>query len=346
MEVKVKEHNFYDSKDKEKDLPLIEKLVKCVSILDTIPEDDPISENGIDSEKNKNEILVGKTGETRSEAQTEYSESPCTNDGPEKLTDLPGHARTFDSEIKSHEGHKTEDISFERPEMFASFISHGSKDNPSIDLGTKYDDDDDFEGEVVTEKPSGKTIFSHFVKHLPSEAKAEKPTPKPKEAENASEKTKLPEIKESPSEHTPQESKKEAIFTQIIKNTMSEESHKPKDAKSYDFYTNKTSGVDSFYRKYEQEKKSATSEDIKDQDSEIFECEFSVHYETKLGDKGLSLIWHIGHRWSQTLKMSSLPFEYKYLCKSSEIKTWEGGPNRIVSEQPNEPFYDSWRTLN
>lgn len=365
MEVKVKEHNFYDSKDKEKNLPLTDKLVKCISILDAIPEDEPTSEDIINPDKNKNQILVGKTGETRSEAQTEHSESPCTNESPEKLTDLQGHSRAFDSEIKSHEEHKIEDNAIERPEMFASFISHSSKDNPSIDLETKYDDDD-FEGEAVTEKPTGKTIFSHFVKHLPSETKPEKPTPKPKEktvTEKKSEKTGLPDVIEELSEHTPHESKKEAIFTQIIKNAISEESHKPRDTKSYDFYTDKTSGVDHFYRKYEQEKKSATSEDIKYQDSEIFEYEFSVHYETKFGesivvvgsceelgnwnpDKGLRLIWHIGHRWSQTLKISTLPFEYKYLCKSSETTTWEGGQNRTVSEQPNEPFYDSWRTLN
>ncbi|OMJ87831.1 hypothetical protein SteCoe_10395 [Stentor coeruleus] len=355
MEVKVKEHNFYDSKDKEKDLFLTDKLIKCISILETIPEDEPSSADMIIQESSKNEILPGKNGETRSEAQTEHSESPFTNESPEKLMDLLGHSRAFDSEIKIYEDHV-----IERPEKFTSFISHDSKENPSIDLEIKSDEED-FEDKIVTEKPTGKTIFSHFVKNPHVETMLEKSVLK--EKEEVSEKTEIVEIKEELSENTPHNSKKEKIFAEIIKNTISEESQKPRDAKSYDFYTDKTSGVDNFYRKYEQERKSATSEDTKDQENETFECEFSVHYETKFGesivivgsceelgkwnpDKGLNLIWHIGHRWSQTLKISTLPFEYKYLCKSSEITTWEGGFNRIVSEKPNEAFYDSWQALN
>ncbi|OMJ66125.1 hypothetical protein SteCoe_37149 [Stentor coeruleus] len=362
--MEVKEYDSDDREIKEKSYPLTQELVKCISILDAIPEDESTSEDMIKQKTVKNEILSEKTSETRSEAQTEHSESPCTNESPGKLTDLPGYSKAFESEIKTHEDHKIEHTFIERPEMFASFISHDSKENPSIDLGTKYDDD--FEGEDMTEKPSGKKIFSHFVKNPNAETKLEMGVLKVKEkaeVEKVLENTKLVEAKEELSEKNPQELKKEAIFTQIIKNTISEESHKPRDTKSYDFYTDKTSGVDPFYRKYEQERKSATSEDIKDQDKEIFEYEFSVHYETKFGEsivvvgsceelgnwnpnKGLNLIWHIGHRWSQTLKISTIPFEYKYICKSSIMTTWEGGPNRIVSEQTNDAFYDSWQALN
>ena len=93
----------------------------------------------------------------------------------------------------------------------------------------------------------------------------------------------------------------------------------------------------------------------------VFECEFSVQYETKYGERivmvgscaelgmwnpesGFELVWGPGHVWRGRLIVRSLPFEYKYVCISSSVFLWENGENRKL-DKFHYSVSDTWKLI-
>lgn len=354
---------------------------KNPQLSEEVPAEKNPSVDAPKSEPEKVEIPAESTPEIKPEAHSEHAKPIHTEVKVEAATT---HTKVPDEVTVPHEESKSEDKVPEPVAETAPIVSYTEKDNKD-------------EGDIdVIENPANKAIFTHFVKTTISETKAgEHADEEIKEhivhdnhkidpahevkIEPAHSEAKVPidhetkidepenktihkEIKEVPAEIKPEEHLNEMITTEPVEDKFKDDHHETSEKADKDFYTIKSSEVEPYYKKFEQEKKSSTSEERKDAEEHFYECEFSVQYETKFGEniivvgsieelgswdpiKGLNLTWNPSHRWTGTLKFSTLPFEYKYACKSAEETTWEKGINRAVTEQPSKPLIDIWQPI-
>ncbi|OMJ94970.1 hypothetical protein SteCoe_1837 [Stentor coeruleus] len=302
------------------------------------------------SEPVKIEIPAESTTEIKPEAHSEHTEITKTEVKHEE--DLT-HTKVSDEVKIPHEESKSEDKVPEPVTETGPVVIHTGKDN-------KDDDETD-----VIENPTNKAIFTHFVKTKISEAGANDEEIKKHVVHDDHEPEKKDpheEIKEVPVEIKPDEHASKVEVTKSVEDKPKEDHHKTSEKTEKDFYTIKSSEVEPYYKKFEKEKKSATSEERKETEEHLYECEFSVQYETKFGEnvivvgsaeelgswdptKGLNLTWNQNHRWTGTLKFSTLPFEYKYAVKSDKETNWEKGVNRLVKEPPTMPLVDLWQPI-
>ena len=112
-------------------------------------------------------------------------------------------------------------------------------------------------------------------------------------------------------------------------------------------YTELTPEIEPYYKKF--------------QTTKAKEYEFSIHYETQFGEKivlvgeseelgqwdvtkGISLNWNQDHCWTERVRLSKVPVEYKYVCLSNEQSIWEKGINHVIDGNTGY-IKDSWQAI-
>ncbi|OMJ82838.1 hypothetical protein SteCoe_16371 [Stentor coeruleus] len=372
---------------------------KCPPISEEVPAEKNSSVDTFKSEPEKVEIPAEPKPETKPEVSSEHVETIHTDIKHEEVST---HTKASDEVTIHHEESKIEvkaPESVVEPIPVVSQTEKDNKDDHEIDVienpASKVIFTHFVKGEIsktIASEHTDEEIKNHDVhedhKIVPTdEIKASIEDKKEPKVDEPEKKDSHEEIKEVPLESKPQEHVSEVVITEPVEDKPKKDSHeeikevssetKPQEHISEVVTTEpiedkpkkdsheEIKEVPSDTKPQEHLSEVVTTENVeekKEVEDHLYECEFSVQYETKFGEniivvgsieelgswdplKGLNLTWNSSHRWTGALKFSNLPFEYKYACKSDEETTWEKGVNRAVTEPPSKPLIDLWQPI-